>query len=501
MSQDTIEQIFSNMINYFRTEIEKLNEHEKECIQRISSLSKPCQLHVISSFDHNRYLLIKTHLPEIEDKLIHVTQLKQSGFATQLKELIEDLAWLSQKNELEPNHNIYPYPDELARAIIQFGRSVYQSTHYRTTTNYHGFGLRMLIKNQVAIWEFLGKIEEWDFKKEVNRSVSGYKQDAVTREQKTIKNNTVLTQSQLPVTEQPALKNEQVSKRLSGFGTCFYPPILMGELTFTVEDQIFQKYEKLAKNVHVTKINNMVVAVSKGGLLGVQTHDPEEAEKALNTIMAVTLISGLPVYFVRKSEIADIYFEKDTLEMHASQWMVPSIRMQMFSSLVSPGIDHQEGMKTQISLSDLELIMKYCKKIWNVPENQKFLELLLNGYTFLENDSYSQSFLTSWTIIELHLYGLWAGKLTSAGVTRGIRENLNRWYLHHVLEILHVDKLITKDDYHNLKGLQKLRNDVMHEGYMITKEQAKECYRIASTFVKEKIGITDVACHIRTVYY
>ena len=500
MSQGATEQIFSNMVDYFRTEVEKLNEREKECIQDISSLSKPCQLHVISSFDHNRHLLIKTHSSELGDKLIHAMQLKQKDFATQLKELIKDPVWLNQKND-PVSHSAYPCPDELAQIIIRFGRSIYQSAHYKATTDYRGLGVQMLIRNQIAIWEFFGKIGEWDFKKEVNQFVSRYKQDAIAREKKTVKNNTVPKQGQLPVTEQTAIKNEQVSKRLSGFGTCFYPPILIGELTSTVEDQIFQRYEKLAKNVHVTKINNMMVAVSEGGLLGVQTHDPEEAEKALNVIMAVTLVSGLPVHFVRKSEIAQIYFEEDTLEMHASQWMVSSIRMQMFSSLVSFGMNQQENTRTQISLGDLELIMTHCKKIWDSPENQKLLELLLSGYTFLENDSYSQSFLTSWTIIELHLYGLWVDKLTNAGVTRKIREDLNRWTLYQVLEILHVDKLVTEDDYHDLKRLQKFRNDVTHEGYVITKKQARECYEIANTLVKEKIGITGAVSHARTVRY
>ena len=70
-----------------------------------------------------------------------------------------------------------------------------------------------------------------------------------------------------------------------------------------------------------------------------------------------------------------------------------------------------------------------------------------------------------------------------------------------MLEILHVDKLVTEDDYHDLKRLQKFRNDVTHEGYVITKKQARECYEIANTLVKEKIGITGAVSHARTVRY
>ena len=500
MNQDAIEQIFSSMINYFRTEIEKLNEQEKECIQTLSSLNSPCQLHIISSFDHNHHLLIKTHFSELEDKSVHTTQLKQDVFATQLREIAEDSMWSNHKKAIKSRHDIPPWSDELTQIIIRFGRGIYQSVNYQATANYHGLGVQMLIHDQIAIWQF-GKMEGWDFKKEVNQFVSGYKHEADKRKKAAMKNNMMSKQGQLSTTVQTEIKNEQVSKHLPGFGTYFYPPILIGELVSTVEDQIYQRYEKLAKNVYVVKINNMTVAVSKGGVIGVQTQDSEEAEKVLNTIMAVTLVSGLSTHFVRKSEIADINFEKDTFEMHASQWMISSIRMQMFSSLMSIRMNHQEDTRVQIPLETIELIINHCKEILNAPEKQKLLELLLSGYTLLENDSYAQSFLTSWTIMELHLYSLWEDKLTSAGVTRRIREDLSRWSLYHVLEILHVDKLITEDDYSDLKRIQKLRNDVTHEGYVITKKQTEECYRIASMLVKEKTGITDATGNARTVRY
>ena len=500
MNQDPIEQIFSSMINYFRAETEKLNEQEKECIQTLSSLNNPCQLHVISSFDHNRHLLIKTHFSELEDKSIRTTQLKQDVFATQLREIIEDSMWSNQKKESKSRHDIPPWPDELTQIIIRFGQSIYQSAHYQATANYQGLGVQMLIHDQIVIWEF-GKMEGWDFRKEVTQFVSGYKHEADERKKTAMKNSTTSKQGQLPIAAQTKTENEQAFKHLPGFGTCFYPPILIEELVSTVEDQIYQRYEKLAKNVCVARIDNMTVAVSKGGVIGIQTHDSEEAEKILNTIMAVTLVSGLPAHFVRKSEIAHINFEKDTFEMRASQWMMSSIRMQMFSSLMSFGMEHQEDTRVQIPLEMLELIINHCKEVLNAPEKQKLLELLLSGYTLLENDSYAQSFLASWTIMELHLYSLWADKLASAGVTRKTREDLSRWSLYHVLEILHVDKLVTEDDYNDLKRMQKLRNDVTHEGYVITKKQAEECYRMASTLVKEKTGIATVADHTKTVRY
>ena len=168
-----IKQVFSNMIDYFRTEVGKLNNHEIKYIQVISSLNKPCQLHVISSPAQNHHFVIKTHFHDLEDKLIRVIQLHQNNFVSQLKELIEDSIWTNQKNKDKfPFNGIqYPCPNELGREMIRFGQNIVQYNNYHTE-NYGGFGVRMVINKKITVWHILGKIEEWDFKKEVNRFVS-----------------------------------------------------------------------------------------------------------------------------------------------------------------------------------------------------------------------------------------------------------------------------------------------------------------------------------------
>ena len=132
----------------------------------------------------------------------------------------------------------------------------------------------------------------------------------------------------------------------------------------------------------------MKIAISKGGLLGVQTDDAETAEKALNTIMAVSLICGLPTSLVHKSEVARIRFE-DGFEMRASEWMMSSLRMQAFDSLALSFTSSRER-RIQISLEDLELIVGHCKRVWSAPKNHRLLELLLSAHTFLSSDIYWQ---------------------------------------------------------------------------------------------------------------
>ena len=493
-----IKQVLSDMIDYFRSRMEKLSDYEKECAQTISSLNKPCQFYIVSSPNQAHHLLIKTHFPEFEDKSIRVMELHQDSFALQLKELIEDPMWANLERGSDSAYDVVQYscPNGLGRAIVQFGRNVAHATYSKNIPDHSGLGIQMVLGKQMVVWELLGKIEKWDPKRQVDRIVDQYRQESTKRKEENAKNSSL---KQLPETKTGETK--KISDSMPGFGTYFYPSILIGDLDLTIEEQIFQKaHMKLAKNILVTTIGDMEMAVSFGGLVGIQTDDSEKAEKALNVIMAVALLFGLPAYFVRKSEIADIRFEKNTHEMRGSSWSVSGIRMQMFSSLASFGMNYQEVARTQISLNALNAIIKGCKKVWKEVKSQKSLELLLSGYTLLDGGSYSQSFITSWTIIERYLYDLWNDKLEYAKVNRKIREDWNRWPLHYVLEVLHVDRLITEDAYHDLRYFQKLRNDAIHEGYEITKEQATKCYEKANALVRKEAGVMDIIKPIRTVY-
>ena len=484
------------MIDYFRTEVEKLNDEERGCIRPISSLAKPCQLNIISSFNHGHHLVIKTHFSELEDRLIRITQLGQHSFAAQLRDMIVDPKFLPQIKKAESHHGSYPCPDGLAYRIILFGRVV-RSELNQASVGYHGLSLRVAI-NPVAVWQ-LGSMDGWDYKKVVNESINDFKADAVRRKETTMRSGASYKQPQTSTTEQAKINTTQESRQPSGFGTCFYPPILIGELSSTIEAQIHQKTEPLAKNILVAKIGGMKIAVSKGGLLGVQTDDPETAEKILNVIMAVSLICGLPTSFVQKPEVAHIYFESE-FKMRASEWMMSSLRMQAFDSLVSPWMNHRGVDKEQISLDDLERIVGHCERVWSMPKNHRFLELVLSAHTFLSDDIYWQSFLSSWTVIELHIHGLWKNKLKKSDATERIICNLNRLNTNNILEVLYVDELVTKSDYQNWNKMRMLRNNVIHRGRTITKEQANECYKIARAIVKRKMKITDTVSR-KTVYY
>ena len=83
-------------------------------------------------------------------------------------------------------------------------------------------------------------------------------------------------------------------------------------------------------------------------------------------------------------------------------------------------------------------------------------------------------------------------KISLARVTKRIREDLDRWDIYRILEVLHLDHIIPDDEYYELKTLQSLRNDVVHEGHDVSNKMAEKCYVLAEQIVREITGLENV---------
>jgi len=224
-------------------------------------------------------------------------------------------------------------------------------------------------------------------------------------------------------------------------------------------------------------------------LIGVSSADEELAYRLINTFVGTCLVLGIPGFAVRKNEIAKVRFEENFTNISGTAWSEPSIRMKHFGSLTSFWPTRETDMRLQISLNDLQIIAQVLKTVWENKEKEQLVNQLSNAYTQLADDVYSQAFISSWIIIERDLYDIWMKKLQSSGITKRNRNELDRWDLHHVLEILHLDKHVLEDDYTLLRQLQRIRNDVIHEGYEVTRKQAEDCYDLAKLITKKRLEI------------
>lgn len=470
MYTESIEQKLIRMIDTFRSEFYKLSPEEKNKEQMISSLREPCQIHILSSPYNDFHLLIKTHLDSIPDKSIFLHPLTSDSFIQKLEEFANDSMWKNvddyEITEFTPSN----FKQTIQSIMVTFGQRILNSRGIELQPS--GIGGQGLHNPKLAVWDLSGNLLEIDFDKFVINQVQGYKEDYKrdkSQETKQIR--------------------ESIPDRNTGLGTYFYPPILVGDFKPTMSQKIKQEeYQMLNENIIMTNFQNNVLVVTKGGLIGLENIDRELTEKIFNTIMAVSVTFNVPLHALSSSELAQVTFDNKTHQITGSSWSGSTRRMDMF---------YYRGFRphlftysrNQISIDEMKNIIKTAETILENDEHVDLLKLLLSSHTQLVNGDNSQSFITSWTIIERNIYDLWMQKLLSARISKRIRDDLDRWDLYRVLEILHLDKIIPTDEYVELKSLQGLRNDVIHEGHEITQKTATKCFDLALDIIKKNMNL------------
>lgn len=467
--QESIEEKLIRMIDNFRTEFEKLAPEEKTKEQMINSLKEPCQIFVLSSPENSFHLLIKTHIENLDDKQISLHPLHYESFLEKLEEFAKNPLWGEVILEGE-EMSVLNFNQSIENIIVNFGKRIVKNLRIESKSSH--IGGQALHNNKLAEWDLVGKLSEIDFDSFTINCVKGYKE----------------SYKQFKNTETKQIK-ETIPDKNTGLGTYFYPPLLIGDFKPSIQQRIqHQEYRILNENVVESNFYQNVMVITRGGLIGIESREKELVEKILTTIMSVAITFGVPLQAINSSELAEITFDNKTHEIRGSSWSSSTKRMDMFFSM-----DSERGRVSDprrlISVNDLKKILTASEKIISTDEHIDLLKLLISSYTHFINGDYSQSFITSWTIIERNIYDLWMRKLLSAKISKRIRDDLDRWDLYRVLEILHLDKIIPNDEYIELKSLQGLRNDVIHEGHEITQRTAEKCFNLALDDMKNKIGV------------
>ncbi len=469
--QESIEQKLTRMIDTFRTEFENLTAEEKKKEQMISSLREPCQIHILSSPNNSYHLLIKTHLDSLDDKSIFLCPLQHDSFLDKLEQFASNSLWEHVNLPEIKEFTTSSFKESVENAVVTFGKHV--NNMPKMVSDDARIGSQSLHNQKLATWDLYGNLSDIDFDKYAIDRVLGYRAD-FKRDK----------------TEKTAQIREFIPDQNAGLGTYFYPPVLFGDFKPTIKQRIQQQeYAVLEEYVVAKNFQNHALVITKGGLIGIESTDKESVEKIFSAIMSVAVVSGIPLQSLSSSDLAEVTFDNKTHKITGSSWHGTSQRLDLFHFRLKQPPAHLNA-RTQISIGDLENVLRTAENILANDEHVNLLKLLLSSYTQLSNGDNSQSFITSWIIVERHIYGLWMQKLLSARVSKRIRDDLDRWDLYRVLEILHLDKVIPDDEYVELRSLQGLRNDVIHEGHEITEKLAAKCFGLAMNIVKKRTNLT-----------
>ena len=471
-NQESIEHKMLSMIDTFRIKFGELTSDEQKKEQMINSLKKPCQLFILSSPHNNLHLLIKTHLEEFPDKQIMLYPLKLESYLKKLENFVNDPRWEKLNNGVTSVPNNINFKNNLENIIINFGRRISGGEDTYPPSSIRS---QSLLDNKLATWGIVGNMLEINYEKYITDQIDGYKRDY----ERDKNQHTKQIKEILP--------NEN-----KGFITFFDPPIIIGEFKPTLIQKINrEEHTILSKNEITKKFLDDVIIITKGGMIGIENDDKDLAKKIFNTIMSVALIFDVPADILNSSDLAETAFDNKTHNVNSYSW---SDSRRLDSNLHFKNMNQLHTFhRTTISFETIMKIIDAAEIIIKNEEHVEYLKLLLSSNTQLNGGYNAQSFITSWIIIERDIYRMWVEKINSARVGRRIREDLERWDVHKVLEILHVDKIISNDDYVELNQLQRLRNDVIHEGEEVTQKRATTCFNLARDVIKNVTNLKNLS--------
>jgi hypothetical protein len=146
-----------------------------------------------------------------------------------------------------------------------------------------------------------------------------------------------------------------------------------------------------------------------------------------------------------------------------------------------------------VSIEDVEEWLRKTERVTQSGTVSETLRFLLEAYTHFHNSDYLEAFVLSWLIVEKDVYSRWdryLGDKSIQGSRKGKLENPGVWTADVVIEELSLSGEISSNDYNKLMSMKTVRNNIIHKGERVSKEQADELLELALEIVRnETIGI------------
>jgi hypothetical protein len=224
---------------------------------------------------------------------------------------------------------------------------------------------------------------------------------------------------------------------------------------------------------------------NRNGFLAIGEPDRVRATRFLNEIMAVTLLSGEPRLAFKEQELGFAEINAQTKEIES--WGSPgvSVRAPLFEERWRPTITGGSPRGT-IGLEEFRKWMARAQEICQDPDLSESLVFLLEAHTHLQNSSYLESLVLSWVVIEKHLFRVWEKYLKAERFPRDRRDKLSDGFsVDSIIEVMNITGHLSLEDYQTLMPIKKIRNEIVHEGRDVTKEEAERSMTAALKTVRQ----------------
>jgi hypothetical protein len=480
--KDRVARWVKDFIEAFRSSYASLTDDERKCVSMIDNFSAPCQVDLLWFQPPDAQYLIATHSDDRPDLEIAVNG------PFQLYEAVEGLDGVldeSRWNRPIPSggpammvEDVRTFRDLMETCFIGILHDL-RTLPFRKPAEKTSWGLKSSLGGDAFIWYLMGDISKESPRQFASEIIQSAKDEATAKK-----------------TSKPPQPPSEPKPRVRCHGSFIFPPIWIGsqpKLTFR-EKATGGRLRFFPETVfHGTYKNRLIVATDDGFIVVADT-DRIKAAGILNEIMAVRLLDGNPVFSFREREVAEATIDPDTKELNSMGIPDNSLRARLMEERWNPSRTPPFQKRDIVTVDELNTWVERAERITQDSELADSLRFLLEAYTHLEDSRYMESFVLSWLVVEKHLYAAWKRLLKEEGLPRMRRDKLANpggWTIDHVIESLNLLKQISAEEYRKLIVMKVLRNDIIHEGEGVSKQQAEEAFEAAERILVQRTGIAN----------
>lgn len=275
---------------------------------------------------------------------------------------------------------------------------------------------------------------------------------------------------------------------LKMYGCSFYPPLWIGKKPAkSVKAQIRGQDYLLRPDSFELSFNNGRLVAYSNGFIATAAESRTAAKNILNIIMGVASKKGINCIGIDESEIEEVGVDPKSLKLIAkSGAQITSVRTPLIEMVKRSDIDNIP----EVELIRIQKVIECAEKVALKQDNTSDQLLLwVESSTHNSNSEFFQAFVTSWILIETHLYSLLTELSDEGTISRGREKKLSYWQVDKVLEVLYICGKVNESQYIKLTKLRNTRNAVIHRGATVNRQAAKECLAFSSAIIKEKLNI------------
>ncbi|NPE27861.1 hypothetical protein HNV12_07790 [Methanococcoides sp. SA1] len=475
----------NNLIKEFRKEYAKLDELEKSQIPNNLDYSSPCQIEFFWVDEPLEYQLFMTlHDPDRKDSEIVING-PYKGY--ELIDKVVEIMGEPQWNKKTPykvdeifskfDSDVGDQENKYSDAFIPHISSFISLLRTDPTAN---------IKIGLSSGQIMG---DRDWCANIKGNISEIKKpiDVVSESIEIAKQQAFQIRDRID-SETPVKKVEYEEMKYSEIiGAYYYPTIRIGDqLELTFKEKLINS---IGSPVYFPTIDSEFTLNGKFGFfdtfgfIGIQTKSKKVAIDLLNSIFGISLIFGYEPLSVRESELIFMKFNSKTKSLGGFTWQNSD------SKRPTPYTAHSQR-KIAIPLNSMRSILDSTDIVLQDQNLNESLLFLLESYTHLQDYEYSSSFLFSWFIVETYISQLFEEMISEKQVSNSRREiydNHGKWSSETKIEVLNFCGKISSDEHSLVSKYNKIRNNFVHKGKRIDKNEAKDLFKLSKLIMRGQI--------------